>query len=79
MACLSHHNKLRLLKLCFVVYFKNGGMIWRYGLFVFVYLGLTPQQQPGSYQGGEMMMMKSVFWWRKSEYPGKPPTFGGMT
>ena len=30
-----------------------------------VYWGLTPQQQPGSYQGGEMMMMKSVFWWRK--------------
>ena len=30
--------------------------------------GLTPQQQPGSYQGGEMMMMKSVFWWRKPEY-----------
>ena len=28
----------------------------------------TPQQQPGSYQGGEMMM-KSVFWWRKPEYP----------
>ena len=25
-----------------------------------VYWGLTPQQQPGSYQGGEMMM-KSVF------------------
>ena len=25
-------------------------------------------QQPGSYQGGEMMM-KSVFWWRKPEYP----------
>ena len=34
-----------------------------------VYWGLTPQQQPGSYQGGEMMMMKSVFWWRKPEYP----------
>ena len=33
-----------------------------------VYWGLTPQQQPGSYQGGEMMM-KSVFWWRKPEYP----------
>ena len=33
------------------------------------YWGLTPQQQPGSYQGGEMMMMKSVFWWRKPEYP----------
>ena len=34
-----------------------------------VYWGLTPQQQPGSHQGGEMMMMKSVFWWRKPEYP----------
>ena len=33
-----------------------------------VYWGLTPQQQPGSYQGGEMMM-KSVFWLRKPEYP----------
>ena len=30
-----------------------------------VYWGLTPQQKPVSYQGGEMMMMKSVFWWRK--------------
>ena len=29
------------------------------------YWGLTPHQQPGSYQGGEMMMMKPVFWWRK--------------
>ena len=36
--------------------------------FGLVYWGLTPQQQPGSYQGGEMMM-KSVFWWRKPEYP----------
>ena len=36
--------------------------------FGLVYWGLTPQQQPGSYQGGEMMM-KSVFWWRKREYP----------
>ena len=36
---------------------------------VLVYWDLTPQQQPGSYQGGEMMMMKSVFWWRKPEYP----------
>ena len=34
-----------------------------------VYWGLTPQQQPGSYQGGEMMMMKAVYWWRKPEYP----------
>ena len=38
-------------------------------LFGLVCWGLTPQQQPGSYQGGEMMMMKSVFWWRKPEYP----------
>ena len=38
----------------------------RFGL---VYWGLKPQQQPGSYQGGEMMMMTSVFWWRKAEYP----------
>ena len=38
------------------------------GLIGLVYWGLTPQQQPGSYQGGEMMM-KSVFWWRKPEYP----------
>ena len=38
----------------------------RFGLLV--YWGLTLQQQPGSYQGGEMM--KSVFfWWRKPEYP----------
>ena len=28
-----------------------------------VYWGLTPQQQPGSYQGSEMMMMKSVLVW----------------
>ena len=40
----------------------------QFGLFGLVYWGLTPQQQPGSYQGGEMMM-KSVFWWRKPEYP----------
>ena len=25
-------------------------------------------EQPGSFQGGEMMI-KSVFWWRKPEYP----------
>ena len=37
--------------------------------FFLVYWGLTPQQQPGSYQGGEMMMMKSVIWWMKPEYP----------
>ena len=28
------------------------GWVWFIGL---VYWGLTPQQQPGSYQGGEMM------------------------
>ena len=38
------------------------------GLVCLVYWGLTPQQQPGSYQGGETMM-ESVFWWRKPEYP----------
>ena len=38
------------------------GLVW------FGFRGLTPQQQPGSYQGGEMMM-KSVFWWRKPEHP----------
>ena len=37
------------------------------GVGVLVYWGLTPQQQPGSYQGGEMKM-KSVFWWRELEY-----------
>ena len=34
-----------------------------------VYWGLTPLQQPGSYQGGAIMTMKSVIWWRKPEYP----------
>ena len=43
--------------------------ILNFGWFDFAYWGFTPQQQPGSYQGGEMMMMKSVFWWRKPEYP----------
>ena len=38
-------------------------------LIYWFYWGLMPQQQPGSYQGSEMMMMKSVFWWRKWEYP----------
>ena len=42
-----------------------GRKVWFIGL---VHWGLTPQQQPGSYQGGEMMM-KSVIWWRKPEYP----------
>ena len=49
-------------------YFAGFVKIFRMG-FGLVYWGLTPQQQPGSYQGGEMMMMKSVFWWRKPEYP----------
>ena len=40
---------------------QTDGLVW--------FRGLTPQQQPGSYQGGEMMMMKSVFWWRKPEHP----------
>ena len=41
--------------------------------------GLTPQQQPGSYQGGEMMMMKSVFWWRKPEYPEETTSLRQVT
>ena len=36
---------------------------------VLVYWGLTPQQQPGSYQGGEMIM-KSVFQVEKTGVPG---------
>ena len=49
---------------------KNGwGLLGWSGL---VYWGLTPQQHPGSYQGGEMMMMKCQFhWWRKPEYSEK--------
>ena len=46
--------------LCICMYMRVCGL---------VFWGLTPQQQPGSYQGGKMMMMKSVFWWRKPEYP----------
>ena len=58
----------------------SGPVLYSYLCFIFmfvvlfivchslVYWGLMPQQQPGSYQGGEMMM-KSVFWWRKPEYP----------
>ena len=34
-----------------------------------------PQQQPASYQGSEMMM-KSVFWWRKQEYPEETGKYG---
>ena len=42
-----------------------GGYMTGEGVWL-VYWGLTPQQQPGSYEGGEMMK-KSVFWWRKPE------------
>ena len=45
----------------------NKSIVYRH--FSLVYWGLTPQQQAGSYEGVEMMMMKSVFWWRKPEYP----------
>ena len=37
------------------------GLVW--------FRGLTPQQQPGSYQGGEMMM-KSVFLVEETGAPG---------
>ena len=39
------------------------------GVFFCFYWDLSPRQQPGSYQGSVMMMMKSVFWSRKPEYP----------
>ena len=44
--------------------------------FGLVYWRLTPQS--GSYQGGEMMM-KSVFWWRKPEYPEETTDLRGVT
>ena len=53
-------QKLNVVIICIIKVARIGTM---------VYWGLTPQQQPGSYQGGEMMMMKSVIWWRKPEYP----------
>ena len=69
----------RILKgyfdLTYYSYWGGGGLsglvvsVLDCGLTGLVYWGLTPQQQPGSYQGGEMMIMKSVFWWRKPEYP----------
>ena len=52
-----------------------GGCVGGFGL---VYRGLTPQQQSGSYQGGEMMM-KAVFWWRKPEYPEEPTDLRQVT
>ena len=56
-------NKGRVASLVYV------SCLWYVNGLVEIYWGLTPQQQPGSYQGGEMMMMKSIFWWRKPEYP----------
>ena len=53
-------QKLNVVIICIIKVARIGTM---------VYWGLTSQQQPGSYQGGEMMMMKSVIWWRKPEYP----------
>ena len=40
----------------------------------FVYWGLTPQQQPASYRGGEMMMMKFSFTGGGNR--GTPPRWG---
>ena len=60
--CLGHHDMTCMLDIVL-------HDLYMYDLYMscqfIVYWGLTPQQQPGSYQGGEMMMMKSVFWWRK--------------
>ena len=41
----------------------------RFFLLLFFYWGLTPQQQSGSYQGGEMMT-KSVFLVEETGVPG---------
>ena len=57
------------LKLLEVQLVKEVSRVQSWALFGLVCWGLTPQQQPGSYQGGEMTMMKSVFWWRKPKYP----------
>ena len=43
-----------------------GSPVW-FGL---VYWGLTPQQQPGSYQGGEMMMKSGFFMVEEIGVPG---------
>ena len=51
-----------ILRLC-CVHFKVTCIILHYLSDGLVYWGLTPQQQPGSYQGGAMMTMKSVIWW----------------
>ena len=48
------------------------GFIGLSELYLVMAVGVTHQQQPGSYQGVEMMMMmmmKAFFWWRKAEYP----------
>ena len=50
-------------------YFLQISSLRSWSLVGLVYWGLMPQQQPGSYQGSEMKMMKSVIWWRKPEYP----------
>ena len=61
----TYYDKAQPLKITSAIHGRiaaggGGGLVW--------FRGLTPQQQPGSYQGGEMMM-KSVFWWRKPEHP----------
>ena len=67
----------QILKTYTECFYKND-TIRCFGL---VYWGLTPQQQPGSYQGGEMMMMKSVFLVEETGLPGgnHRPTLSGAT
>ena len=47
------HDFLSIINSNSVVILYRFGLVWFIGV-------LMPQQQPGSYQGGEMMMMKSV-------------------
>ena len=46
-----------------------------FGLSVWFYWGLTPRQQPGSYQDAELV----EFWWRKPEYPEEPTDLRQVT
>ena len=66
-----------ILRVCVCVCVWVGGVGGSILQVLLVYLGLTPQQQPGSYQGGEMMMMKSIFSGGGNRSTRrKPPAYG---
>ena len=75
-------KKTIIIMTCYYPYTFRAGADLRIlggGVIHLMYWGLTPQQQPGSYQGGEIRMMKSVFWWRKPEYPEETTDLGQVT